>query len=84
MSITELSLVLGCVLPFAMAGITWLMRVNAKLAVIASRFEELCEKLVDSDEENRQIRKELARYSARLETHELQIAFLEAKLSDIM
>lgn len=83
MSIAEWSLLIGTILPFVLATIPWMMRVHAKLAVIVSQIESLCEKLEMESAENRGIRKESARHGTRIESHEVQIAYLEQRLENL-
>lgn len=83
MSIAEWSLLIGTILPFVLATIPWMMRVHAKLAVIVTQIESLCEKLESESIENRGIRKELARVGTRIESHEMQIAYIEQRIENI-
>ena len=61
---------------------SWMFKVHAKLAVIASQFATLCEKLETADAEQRQLWEMAARHRSRLDTHDVQIEHLADRLRE--
>ncbi len=73
----ELAVVLGAVLSAAMAIGPWMFKIHAKLAVIASKSSDLCEKLELAAADSRRLWEVCNRHRSRLESHEVQLAHID-------
>ena len=80
MTFQEWSLIVGVVLSVALAMAPWMFKVHAKLAVIASKIIDLCEKLDDSSEEHRRLWEVCSRHTSRLDTHDVQLSHIAERL----
>jgi hypothetical protein len=80
MTIAEWSLVAGVATSLALALGPWMFKVHAKLAVIAAKLADLCERLEETHVEHRQLRKMCGRHQSRLDTHDVQLAHLAERL----
>ena len=73
----ELAAVLGAILSAALAIGPWMFKVHAKLAVIASKSSDLCEKLEHAADESRRLWEVCNRHQSRIEAHEVQLAHID-------
>jgi hypothetical protein len=80
MSIGEWGLVVGSGLSLALAVGPWMFKVHAKLAVIASKIVDLCEKLDDTRDEHRRLWQVCNRHESRLDTHDVQLTHVAERL----
>ncbi len=74
----------GSIVSLVLAVGPWMFKVHAKLAVIASQFATLCEKLETADAEQRQLWETAARHRSRLDTHDVQIEHLAERLREVI
>ncbi|REK19158.1 MAG: hypothetical protein DWQ37_01845 [Planctomycetota bacterium] len=80
MTFTEWSVILGAVLTVALATGPWMFMVHAKLAVIASKIVDLCDKMDHTSEEHRRLWKVSSRHESRLDTHDVQLSHIAERL----
>src|SRR5262249_11415757 len=80
MSLPEWSLLVSATLSLAMAIGPWTFKVHGKLAVIASKMVDVCEKLEDLAAEHRQLWEVANRHASRLDTHDVQLAHIAKRL----
>jgi hypothetical protein len=80
MSFSEWSFLAATLLSVALSAGPWMFKVHAKLAVIASKIVDLCEKLDRTDVEHRRLWEVTYRHGSRLDTHEVQLSHLEERL----
>lgn len=73
----ELVALLCAILSAALAIGPWMFKVHAKLAVIASKSSDLCEKLERAADESRRLWEVCNRHRTRLESHEVQLAHID-------
>ena len=69
-------------LMIAMAIAPWMFKVHAKLAVIASKIVDLCNKMDRSVEEHHQIWQICNRHQSRLDMLDIKIAHLQSQEQD--
>lgn len=82
MTMDQWILMLG-VLPIAVAIAPWMFKVHAKLAVIASKIVDLCNKMDRSVEEHHQLWQVCNRHQTRLDMLDIKIAQLESSEQDV-
>jgi hypothetical protein len=82
MSISEWSLIVGCVLSVGLAAGPWMFMVHAKLAVIASKIVDLCESMDRTSNDNRRLWEVASRHESRLDTHDVQFTHIAERLRD--
>jgi hypothetical protein len=80
MSIAEWSLILASVLSIALAVCPWMVKVHSKLAVIASKIVDLCEKMDETSDEHRRLWETCSRHESRLDTHDVQLSHIAERL----
>lgn len=83
MSVEEWGIVMGVVTSALLALAPWMFMVHAKLAVLATQLvslEEKVDKLIADDEHRGPM---CALHEARLETHEIQLEHLNARLHEM-
>ncbi len=80
MTFPEWSFVVGAVLSVAIAAGPWMFKVHAKLAVIASKIDDLCQKLERTQDEHRRLWEAAGRHESQLVTHEVQLAHVAERL----
>ncbi len=80
MSIAEWSLVVCSVLSIVLAIGPWMFKVHAKLAVIASKIVDVCDKLERTSEDHRRLWEVSARHESRLDTHDVQLSHIAERL----
>jgi hypothetical protein len=82
MSIQEWTLIGGFVLSIGLAVGPWMFKVHAKLAVIASKIFDLCEKIDQTRDEHRRLWDACSRHQSRLDTHEVQLSHIAERLRE--
>lgn len=80
MSFQEWSLIVGVLVTVGLALGQWMFKVHGKLAVIASKVVDLCEKLDRTAEEHRDLWELCARHESRLDTHDVQLSHIAERL----
>ena len=70
----------GALISLAVIVGPWMFKVHAKLAVIASKCADLCDKIEQIAHDGRRLWETSSRHESRLETHQLQIAHIEQRL----
>ena len=80
MSLPEWSLVIGVATTVGLALGPWMIKVHAKLAVIASKIVDLCDNLDRASEEHRKLWEACARHTSRLDTHDVQLSHIAERL----
>ena len=80
MSFPEWSLIACSLLSLGLAVGPWMFKVHAKLAVIASKIVDLCEKMDRASDEHRRLWETSARHASRLDTHEVQLTHIAERL----
>jgi len=80
MSSSEWSLIVGSALSVALAMGPWMFKVHAKLAVIASKIVDLCDKLDRASDEHRRLWETCSRHESRLDTHDVQLSHIAERL----
>ena len=80
MSANELLTVAGLLITL-IAGIgAWMFKVHAKLAVIASKLVDMCERLETASHEHRRLWEVASRHESRLDTHDVQFSHIAERL----
>jgi len=82
-NVQEWGIVIGVVVSAALALGPWMFMVHAKLAVIASRIDDLAEKVEKAAAANHQLWSLYAQHEARLETHDVQFSHVAERLQEI-
>jgi hypothetical protein len=80
MPFPELSLIVCSMLTIGLAMGPWMIKVHAKLAVIASKIVDLCEKMDRASDEHRRLWETCSRHESRLDTHDVQISHIAERL----
>lgn len=80
MAFAEWSLLVGSLLSIGLALGPWMFKVHAKLAVIASKVVDLCEKLEAANDEHRRLWEVCSRHESRLDTHDVQLSHIAERL----
>ena len=80
MDVAEWSLIVGVLMSIALAVGPWMFKVHAKLAVIASKIVDLCDKMDRTSDEHRRLWEVCARHTSRLDTHDVQLAHIAERL----
>jgi len=83
MTVQEWSIVVGAVVTGLAALGPWMFMVHAKLAVIASRMEELSEQVQRATENSKELWDFCASHRARLDTHDVQFAHVAERLQEL-
>ena len=81
MSIEAWGILVGAAVAVALAVGPWMASVHAKLAVIAAKIVDLCEKMDETPDENRRHWETIARHEVRLDVHDVAITRLEGNKS---
>jgi hypothetical protein len=79
----EWHIVFGVVTSFALTLGSWMFMVHAKLAVIASRLNDLGEQVAKSADANRELWRISADHATRLETHDVQFTHINQRLESL-
>ena len=82
MTIEAWSLLVCSLMSLSLAIGPWMFKVHAKLAVIASKIVDLCEKLEETSQEHRRLWEVTARHASRLDTHDVQLSHIAERLRD--
>jgi hypothetical protein len=82
MSPPEWSLIIGSLLAIGLAVSPWMVKVHAKLAVIASKIIDLCETMDRSREDQRRLWNACSRHESRLDTHDVQLSHIAERLRE--
>jgi len=80
MSFSEWSLLAGSALSLALALGPWMVKVHAKLAVIASKIVDLCDQLEQTNNDHRRLWDLTSRHQSRLDTHDVQLSHIAERL----
>lgn len=80
MSFPEWSLILGLGMSLALAVGPWMFMVHAKLAVIASKSADLCEKLDQIGAEQRTLWETTSEHESRLNAHDIQLGHIAEQM----
>ena len=80
MSLQEWTLIIGVLTTVGLALGQWMFKVHAKLAVIASKVVDVCEKLDFTAEQHRELWQVCARHESRLDTHDVQLSHIAERL----
>jgi hypothetical protein len=76
------TLLVGSLVSLGLAVGPWMFKVHAKLAVIASKIVDLCDKMDRTSEEHRRLWAVCARHESRLDTHEVKLSHIAERLRD--
>lgn len=82
MTLEQWSLVVCSLFSLGLAIGPWMFKVHAKLAVIASKIVDLCEKMDRATDEQRRLWEICARHESRLDTHDVQLSHIAERLQD--
>jgi hypothetical protein len=82
MTLPEWTLLIGSVLSIGLAAGPWMIKVHAKLAVIASKLVDVCDKMDLAADEQRRLWEMCARHESRLDTHDVQLTHISERLRD--
>jgi hypothetical protein len=82
MSFPEWSLIAASLLSIGLAVGPWMFKVHAKLAVIASKIVDLCEKMERRGEDHRRLWEIASRHESRLDTHDVQLSHIAERLRE--
>ena len=80
MTFPEWSLIVGAFTSLAFAVGPWMIKVHAKLAVIASKIIDLCDQIERSADEHRKLWETCSRHESRLDTHDVQLSHIAERL----
>jgi hypothetical protein len=80
MAFSEWSFIVGVALSVALTAGPWMIKVHAKLAVIASKIIDLCDKLERTQDEHRRLWEVCSRHESRLDTHDVHISHIAERL----
>jgi hypothetical protein len=76
MNLPDVLLTAGMLLSISAGLATWMMRVHAKLAVIASQLDQLADKLDRAADEHQELWNLAAHHEARLACHDTELRHL--------
>jgi hypothetical protein len=74
------SLAVGVTMSLVLAIGPWMFKVHAKLAVIASKLVDMCERLESASHEHRRLWEVASRHESRLDTHDVQFSHIAERL----
>jgi hypothetical protein len=80
MSTAEWSLIVGSMISISLVLGPWMAKVHSKLAVIASKIVDLCEKMDCASQEHRRLWETCSRHQSRLDTHDVQLSHIAERL----
>ncbi len=83
LSLSEWLAVAALIVPTLLSVVPWMMKVHAKLAVIATQIAALCEKMERALAHDEELWALFTRHAARLDAHELQISNLQDRLHEL-
>ncbi len=82
MTFQEWSLIVCSLFSLGVAIGPWMFKVHAKLAVIASKIVDMCEKMDGATDEHRRLWEVCARHESRLVTHDVQLSHIADRLRE--
>jgi hypothetical protein len=82
MTFQEWSLVVCTIVTIALSIGPWMFKVHAKLAVIASKTVDLCDKMDRATDDHRRLWECCARHESRLDTHDVQLSHIAQRLEE--
>ena len=74
------SLAIGVTTSLMLAIGPWMFKVHAKLAVIASKIVDMCDRLERATVEHRKLWEVASRHESRLDTHDVQLSHIAERL----
>ena len=80
---SDWTLYLSAAIPILLAVIPWMIRVHTKLEVVAHQMSSLCKKIDALADDNRELQRNIAILSTRLETHELAFTYLSTRVNEL-
>jgi len=80
MTFPELSLLVGVLIPLALAMGPWMFKVHAKLAVIACKIVDLCDKIEQATDDHQRLWQVCSKHESRLDTHDVQLSHIAERL----
>lgn len=80
MTLEQWSLLIGVIMSLLVAIGPWMAKVHAKLAVIASKIVDMCDKLEAAAGEHRRLWEIASRHESRLDTHDVQLSHIAERL----
>lgn len=80
MTFPEWSWIIGTLLSLVVAMGPWMIKVHAKLEVIASKIVDLCDKMDRVSDEYRALWEDCSRHESRLDTHDVQLSHIAERL----
>ena len=83
MTYSDWSLCLSVAMPVLLAVVPWMIRIHTKLEVVAHNVTNLCQKIDSLAGDNRDVQRNLAALTTRLETHELSITYLTDRVNEL-
>jgi hypothetical protein len=83
MSLTEWIAVAALIVPTLLSVVPWMMKVHAKLAVIATQIATLCEQMERALAHDEELWTLFTRQASRLDAHELQISNLQDRVHEL-
>jgi len=83
MTVHEWGIIIGVAFSGIVALAPWMMMVQAKLAVIAARLDELHEQMVRGGRDKQELWHCCSQHGARLQTHDVQLAHLAERVQDL-
>lgn len=83
MDFQQWSLLAGLSLSMVLAVAPWMFKVHAKLAVIASKVADLCDKLDRQAEEHHELWHLVHQHTSRLDAHEIQLGYAVEQLKSV-
>jgi hypothetical protein len=83
MTVQEWSMVIGVVTSALLALAPWMFMVHAKLAVLATRMSNVEEKVDKLIEAHDQQLPKCAQHDARLDSHDVQLGYVNERLEDL-
>ena len=82
MTFQDWSLLVCSLLSLGLAIGPWMFKVHGKLAVIASKIVDLCEKMDRATDDHRRLWEACARHESRLDTHDVQLTHIAERLRE--
>jgi len=83
MTIQEWGIIIGVAFSGLLTLAPWMMMVQAKLAVIASRLDEMHQQMTRANRDKQELWSCCSQHGIRLQTHEVQIAHLAERVQDL-
>jgi hypothetical protein len=80
MTFPEVTLLVGVLIPLALAMGPWMFKVHAKLAVIASKIVDLCDRIEQAADDHQKLWQVCSKHESRLDTHDVQLSHIAERL----